>query len=180
MRLGWVIGDEAVIQKLVDREAGDGSLHAAVHPGHHRRVRVSRSSEQGHRQRQGDLSREASDHAQGARRATCRSFPGCRGRSPEGGLFLWVTLPEHMDAEELFYEAIEQNVAFVIGSAFHCDGGGQQRDAAQLLLPDEGEHRRGREATGERHREAQDRGRRTAANDADVALGRGGVCECVI
>jgi len=44
---------------------------------------------------------------------------------PEGGLFLFLTLPEHMDAEKLFYKAIEKNVAYVMGSVFHCDGSGK-------------------------------------------------------
>jgi 2-aminoadipate transaminase len=44
---------------------------------------------------------------------------------PEGGLFLFMTLPEYMDAEKLFYKAIEKNVAFVMGSVFHCDNSGK-------------------------------------------------------
>lgn len=44
---------------------------------------------------------------------------------PEGGLFMFVTLPEYMDARELFDVAIKENVAFVIGEVFFCDGGGQ-------------------------------------------------------
>lgn len=44
---------------------------------------------------------------------------------PEGGLFLWVTMPEQIDSEELFYDAIKENVAYVIGSAFHFDGSGK-------------------------------------------------------
>ncbi len=44
---------------------------------------------------------------------------------PEGGLFLLVTLPEGMDARELFDIAIQENVAFVIGEVFYCDGKGQ-------------------------------------------------------
>ncbi|MBN1948308.1 MAG: aminotransferase class I/II-fold pyridoxal phosphate-dependent enzyme, partial [Candidatus Cloacimonetes bacterium] len=44
---------------------------------------------------------------------------------PEGGLFLFLTLPPHMDAAELFPKAIEKKVAFVIGSEFHCDGSGK-------------------------------------------------------
>ncbi len=54
---------------------------------------------------------------------------------PEGGLFLWVRLPEHMDADEMFYEAIEQNVAFVVGSAFHCDGGGRSSMRLNFSFP---------------------------------------------
>ncbi|MBN2777102.1 MAG: PLP-dependent aminotransferase family protein [Bacteroidales bacterium] len=43
---------------------------------------------------------------------------------PEGGLFLFLYLPEGMDSEELFKIAIEKDVAFVIGKVFHCDGSG--------------------------------------------------------
>ncbi|OGS33727.1 MAG: aminotransferase, partial [Elusimicrobia bacterium RIFOXYA2_FULL_69_6] len=54
---------------------------------------------------------------------------------PEGGLFLWVRLPEHMNADELFFEAIKENVAYVIGSAFHCDGGGQNTMRLNFSYP---------------------------------------------
>ena len=41
---------------------------------------------------------------------------------PEGGLFLFLTLPEGYDAEELFQIAIEKNVAFVLGTVFFVNG----------------------------------------------------------
>ncbi|MFN8177482.1 MAG: PLP-dependent aminotransferase family protein [bacterium] len=50
---------------------------------------------------------------------------GVKWTRPEGGLFLWMTLPPPLDAHELFRVAIEENVAFVSGTAFHCDGGGR-------------------------------------------------------
>jgi 2-aminoadipate transaminase len=50
---------------------------------------------------------------------------GVEWSKPEGGLFLWVQLPKKMRANELFPKAIENNVAYVVGSAFHCDGKGQ-------------------------------------------------------
>jgi 2-aminoadipate transaminase len=50
---------------------------------------------------------------------------GVEWSKPEGGLFLWVRLPKHMSANELFRKAIENKVAYVVGSAFHCDGKGQ-------------------------------------------------------
>jgi 2-aminoadipate transaminase len=50
--------------------------------------------------------------------------PGVSWTEPEGGLFLWVRLPEHMSATELFPKAVEQKVAYVIGAAFHCNGKG--------------------------------------------------------
>lgn len=38
---------------------------------------------------------------------------------PEGGMFLWVTLPENISAMKLFDKAIEQKVAFVPGDPFY-------------------------------------------------------------
>ncbi len=39
--------------------------------------------------------------------------------NPEGGLFLWVTLPEGLNARDIAVKAIEQKVAFVPGGAFY-------------------------------------------------------------
>lgn len=44
---------------------------------------------------------------------------------PEGGMFIWVTLPEHMDSEQLLDEAVQQNVAFVPGAPFYAGAQGQ-------------------------------------------------------
>jgi len=44
---------------------------------------------------------------------------------PEGGLFLWVILPEQIDTVELLKEAVQHKVAFVPGGPFYVDGGGK-------------------------------------------------------
>ena len=44
---------------------------------------------------------------------------------PEGGLFLWIELPEHMSAKDLLPKAVENKVAFVYGSPFYANGGGE-------------------------------------------------------
>jgi 2-aminoadipate transaminase len=43
---------------------------------------------------------------------------GVAWTKPDGGLFLWLTLPEGMNSDDLFTKAIEENVAYVPGSAF--------------------------------------------------------------
>ena len=40
---------------------------------------------------------------------------------PDGGMFLWVRLPEGMSAIDLLPKAVERNVAFVPGAAFYAD-----------------------------------------------------------
>lgn len=50
---------------------------------------------------------------------------GIHWTRPEGGLFLWVRLPEEIDTEEMFARVLEHKVAYVIGNAFYVDGGGK-------------------------------------------------------
>ena len=50
---------------------------------------------------------------------------GVTWTNPEGGLFLLVSLPEGLSTLDLFNIAINENVAFVLGTSFYCDGGGQ-------------------------------------------------------
>jgi 2-aminoadipate transaminase len=52
-------------------------------------------------------------------------FPAdVRWTKPDGGLFLWVILPEYLDANEILQKALERKVAFVPGTSFYADGGG--------------------------------------------------------
>ena len=43
---------------------------------------------------------------------------GTRWTRPEGGMFIWVELPEGLSGDALFHQALAQKVAFVPGSAF--------------------------------------------------------------
>jgi 2-aminoadipate transaminase len=45
---------------------------------------------------------------------------------PEGGLFLWVTLPRYLDTAKMLPLAILQKVAYVPGTAFFADGTGER------------------------------------------------------
>ena len=52
------------------------------------------------------------------------TFPkGTTYTRPDGGLFIFVTLPEGIDAKELLEQAVERHVAYVPGTHFFCDGG---------------------------------------------------------
>jgi 2-aminoadipate transaminase len=62
---------------------------------------------------------------------------GVEWTEPEGGLFLWVKLPKRMDTTALFPKAVENKVAYVIGSAFHCNGKGQNTMRLNFSYPSE-------------------------------------------
>lgn len=52
------------------------------------------------------------------------SFPeGTRYTRPEGGLFVWVELPEGMDAKAMLEQAVQRHVAYVPGTHFFAYGG---------------------------------------------------------
>ena len=42
---------------------------------------------------------------------------------PEGGLFMWVTLPEHCNTKDIMVKCLEGNVAYVPGGSFYPNGG---------------------------------------------------------
>ncbi|RRR67976.1 MAG: aminotransferase class I/II-fold pyridoxal phosphate-dependent enzyme, partial [Candidatus Viridilinea halotolerans] len=50
--------------------------------------------------------------------------PGVRWTHPQGGMFLWLTLPDGWNSTQLLDHAIELGVAFVPGEPFHPCGGG--------------------------------------------------------
>jgi 2-aminoadipate transaminase len=49
--------------------------------------------------------------------------PEVQWTRPMGGLFLWVRLPEYLNADDLLKRAIEERVSFVPGRAFYPAGG---------------------------------------------------------
>jgi len=77
--------------------------------------------------------------------ALAREMPeGVRWTHPEGGLFLWVTLPEGLDAGALLRPAVEEEgIAYVPGAAFHADGGGRNTMRLNFSYPSEREIREG-------------------------------------
>ncbi len=48
---------------------------------------------------------------------------GAKYTRPEGGLFVWVELPDGVNATEMLNEATERGVAYVPGTHFYCEGG---------------------------------------------------------
>jgi 2-aminoadipate transaminase len=56
---------------------------------------------------------------------------------PEGGLFIWVTLPEYLDTAKMLPLAIEQKVAYVPGTAFYPDDSGANHMRLNFSFPPE-------------------------------------------
>ena len=117
LRLGYIVAPVAIINKLVQiKQATDlhtaivtqMAVYNAVHDGFlSRHLPVVRALYQ----RQCAYMLEA----------LAQYFPdSVQWTKPEGGMFLWVTLPEQLDSERLLEKAIARNVAFVPGAPFYA------------------------------------------------------------
>ena len=63
---------------------------------------------------------------------------GVTWTKPEGGMFVWLTLPKHMDGGELLRQSLEtQRVAFVPGQAFFADRSGKNTLRLSFSLADD-------------------------------------------
>ena len=54
---------------------------------------------------------------------------------PDGGLFVWVALPENADALKMFNQCIEEGVAYVPGTHFFPEGGNLNTMRLNFSMP---------------------------------------------
>ncbi len=77
-------------------------------------------------------------------------FPdGCKWTRPNGGMFLWVRLPENVSTMEMFDDALRKKVAYVHGKAFHVDGSGTNTMRLNFSNPSDEEIKKGIKRLGE-------------------------------
>jgi 2-aminoadipate transaminase len=82
--------------------------------------------------------------------ALATHFPRqARWTRPEGGLFVWATLPDYIDTGDLLAKALRENVAFVPGSAAYTDGRGSDSMRLNFSGVSEDEIREGVRRIGE-------------------------------
>ncbi len=122
LRLGWVIAPKEVISKLVMAKQG-ADLHTATF----NQVVAYEVSRHGfiddHVKKIVSVYKERRDVMLDSLEENMPE--GVHWTHPKGGLFLWATLPECIDTTQLLATALEQNVAFVPGTSFYANGGGQ-------------------------------------------------------
>lgn len=138
LRVGWVVAPrEVVAQMVLLKQAAD--LHsatlnqmavrdvaAACFDAHVARVR------QAYRQRRDAMLNALEAHMP----------PGVTWSRPEGGMFVWLTLPPGLDGGDLLRRSLDSvKVAFVPGGAFHADGTG--RNTLRLSFSNSDESRIG-------------------------------------
>jgi 2-aminoadipate transaminase len=118
IRIGWLSASEQVIQQLVKaKQASD--LHTGTVEQHAAARLLATFDFDGH---VANLCRVYGERCRTMRNAIERHFPAeAQWTRPEGGMFLWVELPEQISGEQLLEDALRQQVAFVPGAPFFAD-----------------------------------------------------------
>jgi 2-aminoadipate transaminase len=140
LRLAWVIAPPEVIRKLVQAKQG-ADLHTATF-----NQLVAHELSKG-----GFLDRHIwmIQRVYGERRnimlqAMQEQFPSSVSWThPDGGLFLWGTLPEGMRSDDVLKVAVQEKVAFVPGAPFYALGGGENTMRLNFSYPSPDETRLG-------------------------------------
>jgi 2-aminoadipate transaminase len=118
LRLGWIVAPEAVIARLVQAKQG-ADLHTSTLVQYLAYDICQRGLIRAHVRKVREVYRVRRDVML---KAMEEHFPpGVTWTRPHGGLFLWVRMPECIDADKLLEIAVEEKVAFVPGRAFYPD-----------------------------------------------------------
>jgi DNA-binding transcriptional MocR family regulator len=134
LRIGWVCAAAGIVRRLVlVKQASDLNvsninqivMHRIAEATYDAQVATARAL---YRSRRDAMHAALSAHMPA----------GVTWQRPEGGLFVWLTLPEHVDGKVLLTRAVEEhNVAFVPGSAFFVGDRGRNTIRLSYSLPSE-------------------------------------------
>ena len=124
LRVGFVVAPETVVQRLAQLKQG-----ADLHTSSLCQMVAYETARGGFLDRHvRQIRRVYGQRRDAMLRALERHFPGgVRWTRPQGGLFLWMTLPPHLDSAKLLDESLrDAKVAFVPGTSFFPNGGGRE------------------------------------------------------
>ncbi len=122
LRLGWIAAPAEIMARLlILKQAAD--LHTSSFDQLVAHTYLTQNDPAAHLEKIRQAYGERYAVLDGALRAALPA--GYSWTTPEGGMFLWVTGPENLDAMELLGRAIAQKVAFVPGRDFFPAGGGK-------------------------------------------------------
>ncbi|MFC0436369.1 PLP-dependent aminotransferase family protein [Kutzneria buriramensis] len=132
LRVGWVLAPHAVREKLVL-----AAESATLCPPAFTQAVVSRYLSQHDWKGQIKTYREAYRERRDATLAAMeQQLPaGCTWTKPQGGFYVWLTVPEGLDTKAMLPRAVTQRVAYVPGTAFYADSFGSRQMRLSYCYP---------------------------------------------
>ncbi len=122
LRLAWVVAPDTVIRKLALAKQGTDLNTSAFN-----QIVAHEVGQHGFIDRHVEVMKKVYLERRNAMLDSLEEHmpEGVTWTHPEGGLFLWMTLPRDLNSTEMLPETIEENVAYVPGEFFHPDGSGK-------------------------------------------------------
>ena len=146
IRLGWVVAPPPVLEKInLGKQAADLCTSTLS------QLMVHAYFEQSHwRDYVESLTELYRDRRDTMLDALAEFFPReAEWTRPQGGMFIWATLPDFIDTTDLLARALRENVAFVPGSGAYLDGRGRSSMRLNFSASDGDDIREGIRRIGE-------------------------------
>ncbi|MFM5905941.1 MAG: PLP-dependent aminotransferase family protein [Micrococcales bacterium] len=130
-RVGYVLAPPAIRDKLVLANES-----AILSPSSFGQMLISEYLETADWQGQIDTFRGVyRERRDAALDAMAEYLPSLQTTRPDGGFYLWVTLPQGIDSKAMLPLAVKELVAYTPGTAFFADGTGQQNLRISFCYP---------------------------------------------
>ncbi len=129
-RLGYTVADESIMKHLVNAKSATNSHTSMIS-----QVLCQEFFHRGHfPQHLAELRETHKERREVMVECLKTMFPAnTKHTFPDGGLFIWVELPESINTTELLKEATEKyKVSYIAGEGFFTDGGGKGRNCMRL------------------------------------------------
>ena len=130
-RVGWALAPHAIREKLILANEA-----AVLSPSSFGQLMISEylatADWKGQINTFRDIYRERRDAMLAA---LAEYLPQLTWTLPTGGFYVWVTLPDHMDAKAMLPRAVKELVAYTPGTAFYADGSGRNNIRLSFCYP---------------------------------------------
>jgi DNA-binding transcriptional MocR family regulator len=130
-RLGWALAPHAIREKLILANEA-----AVLSPSSFTQLVVSEYLSQADWRGQIDTFRGVYRERKETMLAALQEhLPELSWTNPNGGFYVWLTLPETLDSKAMLPRAVKELVAYTPGTAFYADGNGRQNIRLSFCYP---------------------------------------------
>ncbi|WP_294179594.1 PLP-dependent aminotransferase family protein [uncultured Schumannella sp.] len=131
LRVGWALAPHAIREKLILANEA-----AVLSPSSFAQIVISEYLASADWRGQIDVFRSSyKDRRDAMLGALSEHLPGLHWTVPNGGFYVWLTLPGHLDSKAMLPRAVKELVAYTPGTAFFADGGGRNAMRLSFCYP---------------------------------------------
>jgi 2-aminoadipate transaminase len=130
-RTGWALAPHAIREKLILANEA-----AILSPSSFSQLVIAEYLKSADWKGQIDIFRGVYRERRDAMLGALRDYlPQLSWTVPNGGFYIWLTLPENLDSKAMLPRAVKELVAFTPGTAFYADGNGRNNIRLSFCYP---------------------------------------------